>query len=136
MDEKRRILMVDDDSNIRRIAQIALSRMGPWDVFLASCGSEAMLLIETMKPEVVLLDVMMPEEDGPTVLRKIRALPGGEDIPVIFITAKVQRHEVDDLMDLGVAGIVSKPFDVKSLSSEVLSILEQWQVQESVCGDR
>jgi len=128
--------MVDDDSNIRRIAQIALSRMGPWDVFLASCGSEAMLLIETMKPEVVLLDVMMPEEDGPTVLRKIRALPGGEDIPVIFITAKVQRHEVDDLMDLGVAGIVSKPFDVKSLSSEVLSILEQWQVQESVCGDR
>lgn len=126
--------MVDDDANIRRIAQLALTRMGPWDVFVAGSGDEALTIIEEFRPDAVLLDVMMPGMDGPTLLRKIRDLPGGAELPVIFITAKVQIQEVDNLMRMGVAGIISKPFDVKSLSREVSSIVQYWELQGMTCG--
>src|SRR5882762_7351145 len=83
------VLMVDDDPNISRIAELVLSRVGGWQVTLAPSGKEALKALENFRPDVILLDVMMPEMDGPTTFSQIRDIHN-IDVPVIFMTAKVQ----------------------------------------------
>ncbi len=119
----RSVLLVDDEPDIRRIGQLALQRVAKWDVRLASSGPEAVQLAAAAVPDLILLDVMMPGVDGPTTLVKLRELEGLKTTPVIFMTAKVQRHEVDRYLALGAAGVIAKPFDPMTLATQIVELL-------------
>lgn len=113
------MLLVDDEPDIRTIGQLSLARVGGWQVHAASSGAEALEALPRFLPDVVLLDVMMPGMDGPTTLARLRELPEGARLPILFMTAKVQRQEVERYLALGAAGVISKPFDPLTLPDEV-----------------
>jgi CheY-like chemotaxis protein len=117
--ELKRVLFVDDDEGIRRVAQITLTRIGKLDVLLAKSGKEALELLQSERPDLILLDVMMPGMDGPAVLEKLRQNPDTASIPVIFLTAKIQKHEVEEYSQLGACGVISKPFEPTELAEQV-----------------
>ena len=117
------VLLVDDDPDIRLVGELALSSVGGWRATVASSGDEALDLATAERPDVILLDVMMPQIDGPSTLKALRAREETADIPVIFCTAKAQRHEVAYFESLGAAGVIPKPFDPMTLASVVESIL-------------
>ena len=119
------VLLVDDEPDIRLIGEISLTRVGGFDVRVAASGEEALALVREAHPDVVLLDVMMPGMDGPTVLRLLRDDPSTRGIPVVFVTGKVQRHEVLEYLELGASGVLSKPFDPMTLPDDVRRILTQ-----------
>jgi len=119
-----KILLVDDDASLRRIAQLSLTRVGGFEVLEAGSGHDALTLAAGEHPAMILLDVMMPGLDGPTTLAALRANPDTAAIPVVFLTAKVQRAEIDRFLGLGVRGVIAKPFDPMTLSAEVRRLLE------------
>jgi CheY-like chemotaxis protein len=119
----RKILLVDDEADIRLVAEISLSNLGGWQVIQAASGPEAVALAAREKPDLVLLDVMMPGMDGPATLEKLREAEDGRATPVIFMTAKVQKAEIDRLLGLGVRGLIPKPFDPMTLPDEIRRIL-------------
>ena len=119
-----KVMIVDDDEDIRMVCELAVRRIGGWEVVLAASGDEALALARSEHPDVVLLDVMMPGIDGPTTLEMLRNQPETEGIPVIFLTAKAQKQEVDRYMALGATGVIGKPFHVLKLADEVRRILE------------
>jgi CheY-like chemotaxis protein len=118
-----KILLVDDEADIRLIAEISLSNLGGWQVIQAASGPEALRLFGREQPDLILLDVMMPGMDGPATLAKLREQEGGLATPVIFMTAKVQKTEIDRLLDLGVRGLIPKPFDPMALPDDIRRIL-------------
>jgi CheY-like chemotaxis protein len=118
-----KVLMVDDDLSILMIAEISLSKVGKWGVRTVDSGNKALALISEFKPDVILLDVMMPGMDGPTTFQKLREMEETARTPVIFMTAKVQTTEVASYCELGAAGVISKPFDPLTLPSEIKQIL-------------
>lgn len=115
------VMLVDDDALIRKIGQMTLTRVGKWTVVLAESGARAIELMPEAKPDVILLDVMMPDMDGPTTLRMLKE--AGTEAPVIFITAKIQKHELAAYYELGAAGVIAKPFDPLTLPAEIQDIL-------------
>ncbi|HEY9791828.1 MAG TPA: response regulator [Candidatus Obscuribacterales bacterium] len=119
----KRILVVDDDPAIRKVAEISLSRVGKWEVLAADSGTQALEVVCQYKPDVILLDVMMPGMDGTTTFRKLQEQSGVEDTPVIFLTAKVQKHEVQHYCELGAVGVITKPFDPLKLPDDIMNIL-------------
>lgn len=119
-----RVLVVDDDADIRAIVRIALESIAGWAVSFASNGADALAMAARETPDVILLDVMMPDQDGPTTLAQLKANPRTRDIPVLFVTAKVRRDEVAALLALGARGVIAKPFDPMNLPSEILRALE------------
>lgn len=123
--EIRKVLMVDDDQNIRRICQVCLTNVGKWQVFLAASGFEALDTAAKEKPDVILLDVMMPGMDGPTTLSRLKSDDALKSIPVILMTAKVQPHEVEQYTSLGAAGLIGKPFDPMTLPQEIKRLLAE-----------
>lgn len=120
----RRVLVVDDEPDIREIAQVSLELTEGWEVLTATCGAEALQRAAEEQPEAILLDVMMPDMDGPTTFRHLREQPSTAGIPVVLLTAKVQAADRRQFSDLGVAGVISKPFDPLTLAQEVRRILE------------
>lgn len=119
----KKILLVDDDHDLRRIGQLSLRNVGKWHVLLATCGAEALHLARVEQPDVILLDVMMPEMDGPSTLSRLREDELTARIPVIFLTAKIQCHEASDYLRLGAVGVIIKPFDPMTLPSDVERML-------------
>ena len=119
------VLMIDDEPDIRRIGEMSLSAVGKFKVFMASGGDQGLEIARREKPDVILLDVMMPGLDGPATLQKLRADPITYAIPVIFMTAKVQRAEVERYLQLGAQGVVPKPFDPIDLPNRIRRILEE-----------
>ncbi len=117
------VLLVDDEPDLRRIASISLTIRGTWRVLEAASGAEALALARTGRPDVILLDVMMPELDGLATFARLRQDPTSADIPVIFMTAKVQAHEVARYRAAGAAGVILKPFDPMRLAERVQEIL-------------
>jgi CheY-like chemotaxis protein len=107
----RKVLVVDEDPDLRRIVELTLRAVASWQVLLAESGEEGLVLAARERPDVILLDVMMPGMDGPTTLARLRAQPRTASVPVIFITAKAQKHETARYLDLGAAGVIQKPFD-------------------------
>lgn len=114
-----KVLLVDDDDDLRRIATISMRKVAGWEVIPASSGSEAVQLAIEQRPDLTLLDVMMPKMDGPMTLSAIRTEESLADHPVIFITARIQSSEIAELLALGVAGVIRKPFDPLTLAEEV-----------------
>ena len=119
----RRILLVDDDADIRHIGELCLARLGGWEVVLASSGSECLELAPAARPDLILLDVMMPGMDGPTTLAELRRQPETAQIPVVFMTARVQEHDVAAYHRQGAIGVVAKPFDPLKLPDEIRAIV-------------
>jgi CheY-like chemotaxis protein len=120
----QKVLMVDDDPNIRRIAEISLKKLTPWQVRVVASGQEALDVTATDCPDLVLLDMMMPNMDGMTVLAHLKENLGATMPKVILMTAKVQAHELDEYKQLGAAGVISKPFDPMTLPSVIRAILD------------
>jgi CheY-like chemotaxis protein len=120
-----RILIVDDEDDIRAIAQLSLESVGGWQVHPVASGAAALEALDAEGPfDAVLLDVMMPELDGPSTLARLRATDAGRDLPVIFLTAKVQPADRRALEEAGATGILAKPFDPMRLADDVNRILE------------
>jgi two-component system OmpR family response regulator len=116
-----RLLLVDDDEDIRAIARISLERVGGWEVVTAGSAGEAEAAARDAAPDAVLLDVMMPEVDGPATLERLRPLIGA--VPVVFLTAKTQSANLEHLTSLGAAGVIAKPFDPMRLPDELAALL-------------
>mgnify|MGYP000169642737 CR=1 FL=1 len=120
------ILYVEDDLDIQAVAQIALEVVGGFVLKTCSSGAEAIAAIDGgFEPDLLLLDVMMPNMDGPTTLAELRKKATTANTPVIFMTAKVQSSEQDYYFTLGAIGVIAKPFDPMSLSVQVRSLWEK-----------
>ncbi len=118
-----KVLLVDDEEDVREIARLSLGRVGGMEVCDAASGPEGVLRAAQERPDFILLDMMMPDMDGPATLNALRANPETASIPVIFLTAKALPSEIDRLRQMGAVGIVTKPFDPMTLASEVRRIL-------------
>ncbi len=110
-----KVLLVDDEADIRRIAALSLSGVGGMEVAQASGGSEGIRMAREDRPDVILLDMMMPGLDGPATFQALRSDPETSAIPVVFLTAKAMSAEVDRLRALGARGVLIKPFDPMAL---------------------
>lgn len=119
----RKILLIDDEPDIREVASLTLETMGDYQVFEAPNGYDGAAIAAAVLPDVILLDVMMPEIDGPSTLALLREAESTRAIPVIFMTAKMQAADRKRLSSLGAQGIISKPFDPMGLAGEIDEIL-------------
>ena len=124
MSTLQRILYVEDEPDIQAVAKLALEMVGGFNVKICSSGEEAVREAEAFAPDMILLDVMMPGMDGPSTLKALRTLPALADIPVAFMTAKVQPAEVALYRTLGARDVIAKPFDPMALASQVRAIWE------------
>jgi CheY-like chemotaxis protein len=118
-----RILYVDDENDLREVAQMSLQLDPELEVRACPSGKDALAELPEWRPDLVLLDVMMPEMDGPSTLRRIREMPEGQDLPIVFITARAGDNDATMLMGLGAAGVITKPFDPMRLAETVRSYL-------------
>ncbi len=119
----KHILLVDDEDDIREVAALSLQAVGGYEVSRASSGREALELASAQRPDAVLLDVMMPDMDGPSTFARLQGDEDTRGIPVVLLTAKVQAADRRQFDDLGVAGVLSKPFDPLQLSRQVADVL-------------
>lgn len=119
-----RILHVDDEADIREIVNMSLGLNPDFEVRACASGAEAVAAAVEWSPSLILLDVMMPGMDGPMTLKQLHKDPQTSDIPVLFMTARVQTREVEHFIALGAQGVISKPFDPMTLASQVRSHLQ------------
>ena len=120
---QKHILLVDDEEDIREVAGLSLEAVGVWRVSAASSGREGITKALAERPDAILLDVMMPGIDGPTTFGELQADPATREIPVLLLTAKAQAAELRHFEDLGVAGVLTKPFDPMSLPERGAEVL-------------
>lgn len=116
------ILYVEDEPDIQAVAGIALESIGGFTLKTCSNGQDAIDAAIDFQPDLILLDVMMPDMDGPTTLAELRKLPQLNDTPAMFMTAKVQPQEIDYLKSLGAIDVIPKPFDPMTLSEQIKEI--------------
>ncbi len=114
-----RILAVEDEPDIRSVLELCLRSLGGFTVLSCGSGEEALAQAEGFAPDLILLDVMMPELDGPATLRALRQRPALAGVPAVFLTAKVHPQEVQILLDQGALGVVAKPFDPMTLCGDI-----------------
>jgi two-component system alkaline phosphatase synthesis response regulator PhoP len=119
----KRILLIEDEDDIRDIACLSLQSLVGWETLSARSGSEGVAMARHQRPDAILLDVMMPGMDGPTTLKTLLADEKTRHIPVIFMTAKVHAADRQRLADLGARGLIAKPFDPVTLPSEIANVL-------------
>ena len=120
---ERKILIVDDEADIREVAAMSLETVCGWNVLQAHSGAEGIRMAQADHPDVILLDVMMPDMDGPKTLQALRADAAIASIPVIFLTAKVQSSDRKRFADMGVSAVLSKPFDPLLLGDQIAEAL-------------
>lgn len=121
----KRVLVVDDEADIREVIQMCLELVEGWDVLLAASGNEGLMSAQSEQPDAVLLDVMMPEMDGVATFKQLQANRETRQIPVLLLTAKVQPTDRQRFAELGVAGVITKPFDPLTLTAQIKALL-QW----------
>jgi two-component system OmpR family response regulator len=115
----KKLMAVEDDADIRRILDLALGTFGGFELTLCESGEAALTALQQERPDLILLDVMMPGLDGPGTLRAIRAQPALATIPVVFLTAKLQPGEIASWTALGALAVIGKPFDPLTLPDEL-----------------
>ena len=120
---QKHILLVDDEDDIREVASISLETVAGWQVSSAGSGAEGITKAIAERPDAILLDVMMPGIDGPTTFGRLQADPATRGIPVILLTAKTQGADLRHFEELGVAGVLTKPFDPMTLPQQVAEVL-------------
>ena len=119
----KQALIVDDDADIRDVARLSLELIGGWTVFVAESGVEAIEQAKLRSPDVILLDMMMPGNDGLETLKRLSDDPSTSHIPVIFLTAMAQTGERQRLEATCARGLIAKPFDPLTLGSTIDAIL-------------
>ena len=119
----RRILVVDDEDDIREVATVSLQAVGGHEVLTACCGRDAVAVATAEHPDAILLDVMMPDLDGPSTFALLQETAATRDIPVILLTAKAQDADIRALEGIGVAAVLLKPFDPMTLAADVERVL-------------
>jgi two-component system, OmpR family, response regulator len=117
--ELKRVLHVEDDLDILTVTRLSLEKLGGLTLRQCTRGSEALAAAPEFRPDLILLDVMMPDMDGPATLEALRALPATAATPVVFMTAKAQPEERESLLRLGALGVIVKPFDPMTLPQEL-----------------
>lgn len=120
-----RLLFADDDPDIRAVAAMSLRMVGGFHVTLASSGHEAFAAALRQAPDLILLDMMMPGMDGLETVRQLRHQPTLAAIPVVFMTAKVQARDRDEMLAAGALGVIAKPFDPMDLPTQVRRFIRQ-----------
>lgn len=123
--ELKTILYVEDEPDIREIARVVLENVGNYEVRAVEGGKEGLALLTTFKPDMILLDAMMPEMDGPTTFTEIRKLDEFKDTPIAFLTAKLMQSDIESFLNLGAVGVIAKPFDPMTLSSQVQELWDK-----------
>jgi two-component system, OmpR family, response regulator len=118
----QRICYVEDDEDIQRIVRMSLERVGKMTVEVVTDSMKAIDAMVAFRPDLVMLDWMMPGMDGPTLFRKMKQDPQVNALPVVFITAKAAQRDIDELISLGAAGVLSKPFSPKDLPDQLRGI--------------
>nr|WP_138936527.1 response regulator [Roseovarius arcticus] len=126
-----KILHVEDDADIREIAKLALSLSGQFEVLQCASGQEALQQVGTFRPDVLLLDMMMPGMTGCEVLDKIREMPSIPFGLTIFMTARAQHAEIERLHACGAASVISKPFDPLLLGDQIMAVLDEHRIKLS-----
>ncbi|BAY66559.1 response regulator receiver protein [Calothrix brevissima NIES-22] len=119
----KRLLIIDDEPDIRRIIQVSLEEIAGWQVSTAESGSEALIIVQTDKWDAIMLDVSMPDMDGFEVFKKLQSDPHTQSIPVVLLTAKVQPSDRRRFAQMGVAGVIAKPFNPMTISNQVAETL-------------
>jgi CheY-like chemotaxis protein len=123
----QRILIIDNEPAIQEVVQICLETVAGWQVIAASSGQEGLVKAAAEQPDAILLDVMMPDMDGPTTFQKLQENTATRDIPVILLTAKVQASDRCRYTEMGMKAVVAKPFDPLKLAEQVAQALG-WDV--------
>ncbi|MGI4826586.1 MAG: response regulator [Janthinobacterium lividum] len=119
----RRVLIIDDEDDIREVVALALETVAGWNVITAPSGSEGITAAQREHPDAILMDVMMLGMDGPATFRQMQTMDGISQIPVVFLTAKVQGTDRKRFEALGVAAVLAKPFDPLTLANELSQAL-------------
>lgn len=119
------ILIVDDEQDIREIARFALSFGERISVLEASSGSEGVQLASELHPDAILMDMFMPGMNGEETLKELQQNPETAEIPVIFLTARARQSEIDQMKQLGAAGVIQKPFDPTTLADDIKAVLNR-----------
>jgi CheY-like chemotaxis protein len=119
MSELRRVMCVEDDPDIRMILEFSLGTVGGYEVCMCASGRSALVQAPDFKPDLVLLDVMMPGLSGPQTLAVLRGQTGMKGVPVVFLTAKAMPDEVEELLQYGASGVIVKPFDPVTLPKDI-----------------
>jgi len=122
--ELKKIIYVDDDPDLRRIVKFSLETLGNYQVQVYCDGKEFLSEVVSIKPDLIMIDVIMPIIDGPAAVQKLRKIPEVKDIPVIFLTSKYNPRDIEQFNALGVPYLIKKPFDPSVLHQQVLEI---WQ---------
>jgi CheY-like chemotaxis protein len=120
----QRLLLAEDDPDIQTVVRMSLRVRGVTDVMLADNGEDCLRLVKDKRPDVILLDVMMPRMDGYETCRRLKADAETRDIPVIFLTAKAQHFEMKRGLDVGALGYLIKPFDPMTLHDQIIAVLD------------
>lgn len=119
----KRVLIIDDEDDIREVAKVSLEMVAGWEVVTAECGRTGIEVAAQSRPDAILLDVMMPDIDGPTTFQMLQANPSTAGIPVILLTAKVRSADRHRFEQIGVQAVIAKPFDPIQLPQEVAQAL-------------
>ena len=119
MGTRKRILYIEDEADLQWLVRHVLESDGGFEVLVCSSGAEALLCVQEFSPDLVLLDVMMPDMDGFSVLRELRARPESASLPVVFLTARSQQN--DEYLRSGAQGLIAKPFEPSALVEQVRS---------------
>lgn len=120
---EKRILVIDDEPDLGFIISTCLEEFSNWKVLITESSKEGLTLAQREQPDIILLDVMMPEMDGITLFHCLKSEPKTQAIPIIFMTAKVQNSDLELFSSLGAAGVISKPFDPLTLVEQITEIL-------------
>lgn len=118
-----RVLYVEDDPDIRAVAELALVDVAGFEARLCESGQQALEQVDDFQPDLVLLDVMMPGMDGPETLRALQERPGGLPVPAVFMTARLQPDEIEEYRAMGAIGVIPKPFDPMTLGDQIRELL-------------
>jgi len=129
MEELTKILYAEDEADIREIATLALESIGGLEVASCSTGAQVIDLAIDFQPQLILLDVMMPEMDGPTTLDALKDHSSLNTVPVIFLTAKILPAEIDRFKSLGAIEVICKPFDPLTLAEQIKEIWSHFNEQ-------
>jgi excisionase family DNA binding protein len=121
---KRKVLIVDDDAEIVELIADVLTRDGRFETKTASCGYEAGIATEKFRPELILLDYMLPDVNGNVVCQTIRNNPEFESIKIIIVSGVVKQDEIDQLLKSGAEGFIKKPFSVTELTDKITAALK------------
>lgn len=120
-----KVLVVEDDVDIQKVVRMSLKVRGTKEVVVVNNGEECLAVVEELRPDLILLDVMMPKLDGYQTCRRLKQNPGTKAIPVIFLTAKAQQFELKQGLEAGALGYLVKPFDPMTLHDQIVAMMSR-----------